>query len=230
MAIYADIGRFFHKPEGAPFHRPAEFPEYHHVIGSREKVPPALDPVIRGMERNGYAVFRDDRKNYNLNLVGIRSDNPEPNTFDDVMWVFWKWQGTWHYRKYRITTDPGLTYLLNPIHPAGTTILKPGQYRQSFRLGKHKGVYDALVQARPVTVIRDNNRDGILNVQSSREQTGFFGINIHRATLQGESRYVNNWSAGCQVFANAVEYDEFIRICKLARVEWGEGFTYTLIG
>ena len=230
MAIYADIGRFFHKPEGAPFHRAAELPEYHHVLGSREKVPPELDPVIRGMERNGYAVFRDDRKNYNLNLVGIRSDNPEPNTFDDVMWVFWKWQGTWHYRKYRITTDPGLTYLLNPIHPAGTAILKPGQYRQSFRLGKHKGVYDALVQARPVTVIRDNNRDGILNVQSSREQTGFFGINIHRATLQGESRYVNNWSAGCQVFANAVEYDEFIRICKLARVEWGEGFTYTLIG
>ena len=75
----------------------------------------------------------------------------------------------------------------------------------------------------------DFNRDGKLDFASGKEQTGFFGINIHRSSPTGESTLVNKWSAGCQVFARITEYNEFIGLCKKAIAEWGNEFTYTLI-
>jgi hypothetical protein len=61
--------------------------------------------------------------------------------------------------------------------------LKPGVYR--YKIGKH-GIsrgnpYKALVQAGPVTVYRGD-----------KEETGFFGINIHRGSQRSTS------SEGCQ--------------------------------
>ncbi|MBR9998941.1 MAG: hypothetical protein KFF73_08220 [Cyclobacteriaceae bacterium] len=93
----------------------------------------------------------------------------------------------------------------------------------------HKNKYTALVQDKPVTVIRDFNRDNKLDFDSGREQTGFFGINIHRASASGESTLVDKWSAGCQVFASIREYHEFMELCKQASTEWNDKFTYALI-
>lgn len=194
-----------------------------------ELVPDDVSKIISVMDQKGYVVFRDQAKNYNLNIVGLRSENTTPNSFDDQLWVFWKWENKWSLKKYKITTDPGLTHLTSPENKHGTAILKEGQYRGSHRLGKHRGKYEALVQAKPVTVIRDFNRDSVLDYASGKEQTGIFGINIHRATAQGESTFVNKWSAGCQVFARSAEYDEFMKLCRNAVAEWGNGFTYTLI-
>ena len=53
---------------------------------------------------------------------------------------------------------------------------------------------------------------------------GYFGINIHKAGLNSVN--VDKWSAGCQVFKSAVDFDEFIRLCKMQT--W-DTFTYTLI-
>src|SRR5690606_12369635 len=102
-------------------------------------------------------------------------------------------------------------------------------YRSSYRIGLHRNSYTALVQAKPVTVIRDFDRDAILDYDSGREETGFFGINIHRASATGESTRVDKWSAGCQVFANIHQYSEFLKLCRLATSNWGEQLTYTLI-
>lgn len=181
------------------------------------------------MERLNYKIFRSDSKNYNLNIVGIRNDMSEPNKFDDELWVFWKYEAIWKLKKYKITTDPGLTYLLDPLTKDGTAILKEGQYLSTYRLGKHQGKYEALVQSKPVTVIRDFNRDNKLDFASGKEQTGMFGINIHKSSSTGESILVNKWSAGCQVFARINEYNEFIDLCKKSIGEWSNEFTYTLI-
>jgi len=189
----------------------------------------SLKPVIQTMQALGYVVFRDDRKDYNLNIVGIRSDTNEANHFDDEIRVFWRFENRWKQKVYKATTDPGLSWLQSPENKHGTAILKEGQYRSSHRLGKHRGKYDALVQKEPVTVIRDFNRDRKPDFTSGREQTGIFGINIHRASEYQESLFVNKWSAGCQVFARPDEYAEFMRLCKLAVAEWGNSFTYTLM-
>jgi hypothetical protein len=41
--------------------------------------------------------------------------------------------------------------------------------------------------------------------------------------------YINKYSAGCQVFADPDDFDEFMAILYKAREEWGNKFTYTLL-
>jgi hypothetical protein len=209
--------------------KPSDKPIAVKVKGPIEKIPEDIEKLIRSLERLGHQVFRNDQKPFNLNIVGIRNNNETPDSFDDEIRVFWKYLNTWNSRKYKITTDPGLTWLLNPLNEEGTAILKEGQYPVTFRMGLHKKKYTALVQAAPVTVYRDFNRDSKLNFESGKEQTGFFGINIHRASATGESVLVDKWSAGCQVFANIHEYNEFMDLCRQALTEWNDRLTYTLI-
>jgi hypothetical protein len=199
------------------------------INGEPENLPAGLLPVIRAMEAKGHKVFRDDTKGFNLNIVGIRNPGGTPNRFDDQIVVFWKFENKWNFKKFKATTDPGLAYLNQPISQFGTAILKEGQYSGAYRIGMHQGKYKALVQAAPLTVIRDFNRDNKLDYSSGKEQTGFFGINIHRANASGESTFVNKWSAGCQVFANSSQFTEFIKLCENSIANWGNSFTYTLL-
>lgn len=175
-----------------------------------------------------YVIFENDKKPLNLNYVGIR-DSSSVNTFNDLFVMFWKYRGNWSYFMRPGTTDPGTYWLEHPSNPHGTAILKEGQYRGAWKLGKHQGKYDALVQRKEVAVIRDGNKDGVLDLDSGYVDMGFFGINHHRANAKNESVQVDKWSAGCQVTANPNLYDIFIQLCKESAEVWGEGITYTLL-
>jgi hypothetical protein len=225
-----DLGEIKSRNKTLDLREAKDQPQEIKVKGPVEIVPEDIVKLCRVFGNLNYQVFRSDDKDYHLNIVGLRNGNPEPNRFDDEIWVFWCFNNLWTLKKYKATTDPGLTYLKNPVAFEGTAIMKENQYVGAYRLGKHKGQYDALVQSKPVTVIRDFSRDNKLDFSSGREQTGFFGINIHRSSPTGESQFVNNWSAGCQVFANISEYNEFIGLCKKSMGEWGNEFTYSLIG
>lgn len=77
--------------------------------------------------------------------------------------------------------------------------LKPGVYR--YKIGKH-GInrgnpYTALVQAGPVTVLRGN-----------KEETGFFGINVHRGSRNSTS------SEGCTTLPPGPNWDGFIALVQ----------------
>ena len=193
---------------------------------NKMKTPSVFD-ILRVMEKKRYRVFESDNNLYNLNLIGIRADNPVPNSFDDRFFVLWKLHGRWHQRDYAITTDPGTYWLKNPMNVSGTAILKEGQYPGLWALGKHAG-YDALIQVSPCTVIRDANRNNRLDYDG-HEETGLFGINLHRANPAGKSTQVDKWSAGCQVFADGRDFQMFMQIAKEAARIWGDGFSYTLL-
>lgn len=180
------------------------------------------------MKNKNYRVYQSDDKDYNLNIVGIRSSENIPDMFNDVLILFWKYRGVWHERKYVITTDPGLYYLKNPMNVKGTAILKEQQVRGSHRLSLHRGRYQALTQVKPLTVIRDYDRDSNLDYNSGREDTGYFGINIHNSGRH-LSKIVNKWSAGCQVFQSPISYRDFIQVCRNSKQVWGDSFTYTLL-
>lgn len=184
---------------------------------------------MNAMVAKGYLVFESDYKNFNLNIVGIRSNDERDNSFNDKMCVFWKFQGHWNFCSFSCTTDPGLYWRKNPLNKMGTAILKEGQHRGSYQLGKHQGKYAALVQRKELTVIRDYDRDEYLNFDGTREDTGFHGINIHRASHDGSSIAVNKWSAGCQVFENSYNFDFFIQLCEQSAEVFGNAFTYTLL-
>jgi LysM repeat protein len=208
-------------------------------VGQKIRIKGDVDPVgkkdisylkvYQALKKLGYTVFEKDNKKYNLNIVGIRNNNSIPDRFDDWICLMWKYKGAWEFKKYKATTDPGLFYLNNPLNTMGTAILKEGRYPRAYRLGLHKGKYKALVQNAPLTVIRDFDRDEVLDFDTGVQQTGFFGLNIHRATANGESVFINKWSAGCQVFANSDDYADFIGICEKASLAWSNSFTYTLI-
>lgn len=190
---------------------------------------PTFEIIYKALKFKCYQIFEADNKPYNLNIIGVRNNNRKPNSFDDWIVVMWKYKGQWSFKSYQATTDPGLYYLWHPSSPSGTAILKEDQYFRTFKLGLHKGKYKALVQAKPLTVIRDYNRDRFLDFSSGKEETGMFGINIHCAKLLGSTINVNQWSAGCQVFANSEEYKEFISICEKSKKFWGNNFSYTLL-
>ena len=184
-----------------------------------------VDSLIQTLKTKGYAVFENG--NYNLNLVGIRKDMNISDKFDDLMCLFYKVDGKWRINRWSITTDPGLSGAKKPTNSKGVAILKPGQYRGAWVIGKHKGQYTALVQNKPLIVYRDDNRDAIIDYVE--EDGGIFGINIHRSNPNGSSMIVGNWSLGCQVFQNSKDFERFMELIQTSAKLYSSRFTYTLI-
>lgn len=181
------------------------------------------------------AIFRDYgfvlyTKPYQLNIVGLRARSTVPNNFDDEIHVFYtKSDGNWNYHIYPATTDPGTYWLNNPMYEQGTAILAQGQYVDTYALGMHKGKYEALVEVQPVTVIRDYDRNAVLDFNNGNKQTGIFGINIHHAESNGTTKFIGKYSAGCQVFQNANDFAEFMALAHQHEKLYGNRFTYTLV-
>lgn len=177
------------------------------------------------VESLGYVTFR--KKPWDINIIAVRIPG-ETNLFDDYLYVVYKDElERWHTKRWSVTTDPGRHWLMSPMNVEGTAILVPGQYRRSHRIGRHKGK-PALVQVRPLKVYRDSNRDNVIDTEPSTVVDGIFGINIHRAGKR--STVVEKWSAGCIVFSEDDEFEDFMNICRRQRMEGlGDLFTLTLI-
>jgi hypothetical protein len=181
----------------------------------------ASNTIINSMRRLGYTVLDDGR----WNIVGIRANTDVPNSFDDEIHIIRKLNdGTWENHYYQITTDPGLYYLNNPMNVKGTGIMAPGQYKDAYGWGHHKGQYEALTQQGPVSAYRDSNRDNKIDYNISSIQTGMYGMNIHKAGDSSTS--VDKWSAGCQVFKRSSDFSDFKSKLKTTGQK---KFTYTLM-
>ncbi len=133
---------------------------------------------------------------------------------------------------YKATTVPGPMFMVqqfrnwyithgreNVINPKGVAILQPGVY--DYKIGKHDG-YEALVQDGNVKVDRYKPVNSPKDIKFStfspgNTESGKFGINIHRAGSSGTSQNVNTHSAGCLVFANAMDLKEVINKMKSSR-------------
>ena len=186
-----------------------------------------MNSIQAAIQAKGYRLFT---RPFELNIVGVRADSVRPNAFDDAIHVFFNnVEGKLIEYRFSATTDPGTYWLQNPMNPQGTAILKEGQYLNCYALGMHRGKYMALVQVRPVTVMRDYDRNAVLDFLNGKEDKGLFGINIHRASETGTTKTVDHHSAGCQVFASATDFVLFMQLCERHRGLYGNSFTYTLI-
>ncbi|TSE06958.1 hypothetical protein [Aquimarina algiphila] len=187
-----------------------------------------LSKSLQILRNKGHKIYREP---YKVNIVGYRSRFVRSNQFDDEIHVFYtNDQGRWVYHIFKATTDPGQYWLENPMHSQGTAFLKKGQYIDSHSIGLHRGVYKALVQRNEVSVIRDYERKGLFKwFESGVQDTGKFGINIHRARKQGTTKVIDDFSAGCLVFANAEDFKRFMNIAKEHQKRYGNRFTVTLV-
>ena len=176
----------------------------------------------------GYAWFT--KGSYNLNIIGIRSNNNKvTDKYDDILVVDYNTDNGHKRVCYTITTEPGKYYMQNLCNPKGAAILVPGQYRGCWQIGLHHGKYKALCQRKAVKVYRDNNKDLIYNMTPKSIDKGIFGINIHRSNKTCICDTIDKYSAGCQVFNDPVEFNAFMRLCETQRKLYGNTFTYTLI-
>jgi hypothetical protein len=190
-----------------------------------------LQDIIDEMQRLGFNV--DTRPNA-LNVVGIRDASVAvPENYSDNIAYFWfDDNGDLQGKIAEATTTPSVQYLKNPIagSSGGTAIMKQGQYKNAYQIGIHRSKYEALVQTGgPVTVIRDSDRNSILNYFGN-VTTGYYGINIHRSTASYASQdLIGPDSAGCQVFRWRDDFNDMMAKAKRSRDLYGNKFTYTLI-
>jgi hypothetical protein len=191
------------------------------------------EQIEKAVKSKGYVWFNGlNEKGYDVNIVGVRNNSPSTfkkvtNVFDDFITLTFKDEnGVLQYYCWSATTDPGKKGVQNFQNSKGIARLVPGQYRGVYSLSLHGGKYKALCQRLGnVTVWRDKNRD--LVYDQVVKDTGMFGINIHKAGQ--DSKWVDNWSHGCQVFKKVKDFNEFMKICKKASKIWGNKFSYTLI-
>tara|TARA_R110002020_G_scaffold37239_17_gene112594 strand:+ start:28059 stop:28679 length:621 start_codon:yes stop_codon:yes gene_type:complete len=186
------------------------------------------DKIKSIFDEKGYAFF-DGKRSWNVNIIGIRNSNAKANKFDDIMFVVYRnGRKNWEVKSYQITTDPGTYWLKKPMNVNGTAIVVPGQYRSIYKVGRHRGLYEALVQTGGrISVYRDSNKDEILDMDPDSAISGYYGINVHKAG--SESTSVDKWSAGCQVFARSSEFNDFMKLIKKSTGSYGETLSYTLI-
>ena len=186
-----------------------------------------INEIIKYVKANGGVVFETP---YFLNLFAIR-DESNVNKFNDFLVVYWyddkKVIHTYSPTK-GFTTDPGFKSLTSPVNSKGCAILKEGWYRRLWVKGLHKGKYSALVQVNPCTVYRDNDKDRELDMKNVKTETGLFGINMHRASEKNVSVNVENWSAGCQVWASPGEFSYFMKLVNKANQCGQKYFSYFL--
>ena len=188
-----------------------------------------LPPILWNVKRHGYVIFEDG--DYDLNIIGVRNIvSPQDNLFDDTIVIAYRLDGEWVTEEARITTDPGRYWLTKPDYKPCAVYAHPQQARGAYKLGKHRGKYKALVQHQPVWFWRDGNKDEHAD-NTGEKFKDRIGLNIHRSSTREDGSYfVDQWSAGCQVFQNVQDYNRFIELCELQVESLGyRTFTYTLI-
>ena len=191
----------------------------------------SIDKILEIAKTKNYKIFDNDTKPYNINLWGCRSKNVVSNKFMDWLLPFWWYQGKFSILKFPFTTNPGTDWLKDPMSNKGCAILKEGQYPGMWKIGTHIS-YMALIQdqtCKPCMVIRDYNKDSILDFNSGVEESGIFNINCHRSTEGMVAINVGKASAGCQVFQSAFDFETFMSMVRQASMYCGNSFTYTLV-
>jgi hypothetical protein len=150
-------------------------------------------------------------------LLGVRSLDDIPNTFDDKIYLF---KGEEFVLVTSATTNPGTPTLkqFEKVNKDGAAVLKADQwYYNVWKYGKHNGKVEALLQlGNKVQVYRDTDRDSKSEEQGSL-QSGYFGINFHPNTYdlsKGSGTNIGWWSAGCQVVNNIANYKTMIKLLK----------------
>lgn len=167
------------------------------------------------------------------NLVGLRNKistkKNHPNRFTDVVFIMGpKKDKSLEY--YPATTVPGPFFLVksfrnyyvaagakDAINPKGLAIVQPGVYE--FKIGKHRGQYEALVQSGNIKVQRyspiDDPAKATFNTYSpGNNETEGIGINIHRGLRTGSTPTIDSHSSGCIVLKNSSDLSKILRDMK----------------
>lgn len=164
-----------------------------------------------------------------VNLFGLR--DPERQKED----VFNDFFGVWIPGRNDIlialaTTDPGVK--ATNEKEGGAAHLDAGYHPRIWVIDTHAADIPSFAHLAfcsrqgkgclPTRVWRDRDRDTKLGDRDAYE-TGYFGINAHRASVQRDEKTIGLYSFGCQVVQNAKDFEE---IRKAASEVAGADYRY----
>lgn len=178
-------------------------------------------------EEYGFMVFDDGA--YDLNIIAVRNLENNANQYDDKLHVcYLSEDGHWREDIFQVSTDAGRYWLEKEDYKACAVYAHPQQARGAYKVGMHRGKYEALVQWRPVLYWRDGNKDEKADY-GGEVFKDTIGLNIHRSSIH-DSDEVNKYSAGCIVFSKMAEWKAFMELVhKQKRIMGFHTFTFTLI-
>ena len=164
-----------------------------------------------------------------VNLFGLR--DPERQKED----VFNDWFGVWIPNRHivmmtKATTDPGIK--ATNEKEGGAAHLDAGFHPMIWAIDTHAASIPAFAHeafcsrrergCKPTRIWRDRDRDTKLGDKDVYE-TGYFGINGHRASALRDVAEIGLYSFGCQVSDNKKDFEE---ILKAAKESCGANYLY----
>lgn len=193
------------------------------------QAPDSLYEIYRSVYEENDLVFEDEPGH--VNILGIRgllpgrilTDN-EPDEYNDTICFLWQDEDGSYAREFKASVDPGEYYTsVELLNDNGCAHLLDGQYE--YKIGLHRGKYEALVQAGPVTVSRDLDQDHQCD-EGEIIEDGDFGINIHAG---GSGTEVGQSSAGCQIIFGGVSGSFYQEAQSIWNLHPADTIVYTLL-
>lgn len=166
-------------------------------------------------------------------FFGVRADSDQAGPWDDTLGVVWWEGGRWRALLMRGTTDPGrggTSSHHRALHPLGTAILQPGQYRGCWEWGAYRG--EPALRQRPgytgFRVWRDVTPDGRLD-RTGPTHHDVLGLHWHRPYADGLVR-IGLASLACQVPWSRRAHREAMAVARRQVTTHGwVTFSYTLL-
>lgn len=180
-----------------------------------------FDKVIAYMKARKYFICRHpDCKNI-IYLEGVDIDgavnDDMHNVFNDLRIVFSvdkNGRPQYENSMWEGTTEPGDYWTIHPMNPKGAARIAFNQYK-AWVVGVHHpngpSAHEALVQAEPISVYRDLNKD--FQRPGDPIDTGLFAINQHWG-YDASKGDLGRTSAGCLVGRTRTGHRQFMSIVK----------------
>lgn len=185
--------------------------------------------VVQGLMARGHWLCRHPDCVNIVYVEGMNADGQpnanRPNQFNDLRMVLRinadgvpETLGSWE-----ATTEPGRLYVEKPLNAEGAARIALDQFK-AWVVGTHAGSHEALVQATPVLVYRDKNKD--FKRDEDKTFRGLFGINQHWGyDLPVDD--IRNASAGCLVGRTKAGHRRFMALVKEdARYRESHGYRF----
>ncbi len=181
--------------------------------------------------------------------------HPITNKFKDIVIVAWQEKGQTYAESYAATTVPGAGWTLatnkkfnlKGTNPNGTGTMFEKQFINQYTPGRHSShspkPHPSLNSVRGQTAHRDKEyRDNWIDLAVTPKgkhgtTAGLFedggGMQLHNSGEYGfndPNKAVDNWSAGCQVFASADQHRRLMELVRKSQKQTKRStFSYTLI-
>lgn len=187
--------------------------------------------------------YADISKEINANspklfILGVREEldikKKEGDKFVDKIAIVDPSKPTEKVISYQATTTPSVEYYSDPkraLNSNGVAIMQPGV--ASYKVGIHKKgsptQHEALVQDGEMEINRFELSVPKLDTYEpgKPDKDDSYGINIHRSSTD-RGVCVGPYSAGCQVFADGKDFQDFMNRLKASAINGGK-FLYVLV-